>query len=274
MRSKPGYDLMMQAFSGAMSITGYEDGPPVRIGVSYIDMAAGIATYSAAMTALFARERSGKGTWVQTSLLETAVSILGYHAVSWLQAGVSPRKEGCHAGNLSPYQPFACSDGYVIVGATNNQVFRKLCGILGRPDLMADTRFASNALRVQHRAELNQHLGPIFASRTVDEWVAILDSNELPNSAVQTIDQVLTHPQVLANDMVVEATNWAGKTVKLVGVPFKYSGFPGPSRRAAPLLGADTETILRDILNYDDGKIHDLLPSDSNAPVHSENLTA
>jgi crotonobetainyl-CoA:carnitine CoA-transferase CaiB-like acyl-CoA transferase len=257
---KPGYDLMMQAFSGAMSLTGYQDGPPVRIGVSYVDMASGMTAYAAVVTALLARARSGKGKWVHTSLLETAVSILGYHAVSWLQAGVLPRKEGCHAGNLSPYQPFACKDGgHIIVGATNNEMFRKLCDAVGCGFLADDPRFLSNALRVDHRQELNQYLEPVFATRTVGEWLETLESNKIPNSPVQTLDQVLSHPQVIANDMVVKAVNWAGKEVSLLGVPFKYPGYPGPSGRAAPLLGADSEEVLRDILRYDEQKIDRLM---------------
>ena len=255
LRNKPGYDLMMQAFSGAMGLTGYEGGDPVRVGVSFIDMAAGITTYAAVVTALMARERTGIGGTARTSLLETGVSILGYHAVSWLQAGIVPRKEGSHAGNLAPYQPFLCTDGYVVAGATNDRVFATLCAILGCGELVADPRFLTNVLRVRNRGALNDVLNPIFAQQAVAHWQALLDANGIPNAPVHTLDQVLTHPQVLANDMVVEATNAQGNAVKLVGLPFKLSAAAGPSPGAAPSLGADTTTILADLLGFSGDEI-------------------
>src|SRR6185503_5954856 len=110
--NKPGYDLMVQAFAGPMSVTGYEEGPPVRTGVSFVDMATGMSAYGAIASALYARERTGRGNWVRASLLETAVSILGYHGIAWLQAGVMPRKEGSGGANQAPYQAFHCSDGF------------------------------------------------------------------------------------------------------------------------------------------------------------------
>lgn len=255
LRNKPGYDLMMQAFSGAMATTGYEGGDPVRIGVSFIDMAAGITAYGSIVTGLLARARSGQGCWVRTSLLETGVSILGYHGVSWLQAGILPRKEGCHAGNLSPYQPFLCSDGYLVAGATNDRVFEKFCEVLGCTDLARDSRFATNALRVKNRSALNAAIIPIFATKTVKEWADKLDAQGIPTSPMHTLDQVLSHPQVLANDMVVEAITAEGKTVKLLGTPFKISNGQGASRRAAPQLGADTEAVLRDVLGFGESEI-------------------
>ncbi len=183
LRDKPGYDLMMQAFSGAMGMTGYPEQGPVRIGVSFIDMATGMAAYGAVLTALYQRQQTGMGTCVRISLLETAVALLGHHGANWYQAGVLSPKQGSAAGNLSPYQAFACSDGHLVAGATNDRVFGKFCEVLGCAQLLADPRFATNALRVVHRAALNDVLYPIFASRSVAQWARALDAQGGPDGA-------------------------------------------------------------------------------------------
>ena len=138
LRNKPGYDLMVQAFSGTMSTTGFEGGPPVRSGVSFIDMATGIAAYGAILAALFARERTGRGAWVHGSLLETAVSLLGYHAISWLQGGKLPVKQGSGSSSSVPYQAFQCKDGYMLLGAPNDAAWARLCEALEDPALASD----------------------------------------------------------------------------------------------------------------------------------------
>ncbi|MFO1306062.1 MAG: CoA transferase [Burkholderiales bacterium] len=248
--NKPGYDLMMQAFSGAMGLTGYPGQGPVRIGVSFIDMATGIAAYGAILTALFERERTGKGTSVRLSLLETAVALLGHHAANWFQAGVLSPPLGSAAGNLSPYQAFECSDGYLVVGATNDRVFAKLCEALGCSEALTDSRFATNALRVTHRTALNEILFPRFATASVAHWADQLEAAGVPASPVNSVDQVMAHPQVMANDMIVEVDTSDGATARYAGTPFKIEGHDGPSRRAAPHKGADTSYILGDVLGF------------------------
>ena len=151
LRNKPGYDLMVQAFSGTMSTTGFEGGPPVRSGVSFIDMATGIAAYGAIVSALFARERTGKGAWVHGSLLETAVSLLGYHAISWLQGGKLPVKQGSGSASSVPYQAFQCKDGFMLLGAPNDAAWGRFCAALDDPALAADARFSSIRRRVENR---------------------------------------------------------------------------------------------------------------------------
>ena len=202
LRNKPGYDLMVQAFSGSMSVTGYEDGPPVRTGVSYIDMATGMSAYSGIMTALYARTTTGAGTWVRASLLETAVSLMGYHAVAWLQDGIMPVKQGSGGANQAPYQAFRCQDGFILVGAPNNPAWLRLCGALGDEALANDPRFATNVSRVKHKAALVSLLEAHFARHRSAHWTEVLEAAGVAVSPIQTIDQVLTHPQVLANDMV------------------------------------------------------------------------
>lgn len=248
--NKPGYDLMMQAFSGAMGLTGYPGQGPVRIGVSFIDMATGMAAYGAVITGLLARERTGQGTCVRLSLLETAVALLGHHGANWFQAGMLSPPLGSAAGNLSPYQAFACTDGYLVVGATNDRVFAKLCETLGCREALTDPRFASNALRVTHRDALNEHLMPRFATASVAQWAQRLDDAGVPTSPVNAVDQIMEHPQVAANDMIAEVDFPDGTTARYVGTPFKIDGHEGPSRRAAPHRGADTAHVLRDVLGF------------------------
>ncbi len=249
MRNKPGYDLMMQAFSGIMSTTGVEDGPPVRAGASFIDLSTGMLAYGGIMTALYDRKQGGGGRWVRVSLLETAISLLGYHAVAWLQAGTLPRKEGSGVWHLVPYQAFECSDGYMLVGATNDIAWRRFCDALDRNDLAADERFKTNEQRLQHRKVLVDLLHDIFATHTVEHWVARFDAKGVAASPLHTIAQAMAHPQVLANDMVVQAANPDGSTQPLLGAPFKLSGAQGYSTQAAPHLGADTDAVLQS-LNY------------------------
>lgn len=247
LRDKAGYDLMVQAFSGSMSVTGYDDGPPVRTGVSYIDMATGISAYGGILTALYDRERTGAGSWVRASLLETAVSLMGYHAVAWLQKGVIPVKQGSGGANQAPYQAFRCQDGYILVGAPNNAAWQRLCDALQDEALASDARFATNASRVEHKAVLVSLLEAHFLRQSSAHWIEKLEAAGVAVSPIQTIDQVLTHKQVLANDMVVEAVAADGTSRPLVGMPFKVGHAPHPPMRSAQDLGADTDEILQEL---------------------------
>ncbi|MBN8928192.1 MAG: CoA transferase [Rhodospirillales bacterium] len=250
MAERPGYDLMMQAFAGAMSMTGLEGEPPVRTGLSFIDMATGLAAYGAVLTALMARATTGRGTVVRTSLLETGISLLGYHAVAWLAAGVMPKREGSGVWHLVPYQAFRCADEYVLVGAPNEAAWQRLCAALDLPALAADPRFTTNADRVTHRDALIPLLSARFAEREAAHWVARLEAHRVAVSPINRIDQVLTHPQVLANDMVVQAGD-----ARLVGTPFKLAEGGGVAADPPASLGRDADAILRDELGLDDAAI-------------------
>lgn len=255
LRNNAGYDLMMQAFSGIMSITGFEDGQPVRVGASVIDMTTGMLAYGGITTALLNRARNGDGGWVRVSLLETAISLLGYHAVAWLQAGLLPRKEGSGILHLVPYQAFQCRDGYLLAGATNDAAWRRFCAALGRDDLARDERFSTNASRLENRDVLVPLLQQIFAGNTIAHWIDRFGAKGVAVAPLQSLDQVMQHPQVLANDMVVQAKTAEGAHVPVLGAPFKFSGSAGTASRAAPQLGADTDQVLRHELGLGDADI-------------------
>lgn len=252
---KRGYDLMVQAFGGAMSTTGIVGGPPVRCGVSFIDMSTGISCYSGVVTALLGRERTGLGTWVRGSLLETAVSLLGYHAVAWMATGTLPEPQGSGSWHLVPYQAFRCADGFMLAGAPNDGAWRRFCDALEWPELALDPRFQGNAARVEQRDTLVPMLEERFARQPVAYWVERFEAKSVACSPLQTVDQVMTHEQVLANALRIQAVDADGTMRDLVGTPFKLAEGGGTAATAAPRLGADTDAILAERLGLSADRI-------------------
>lgn len=244
----PGYDTLAQAFSGIMSITGEADGMGVRAGVSFVDMATGVYAYSGVLTALEHRRKTGHGTVVRVSLLETAISMLGYHAVGWLEAGALPFKQGSGIWHLVPYQSFKCQDGEILTGALNDHTWTNLCTALSLHDFAQSAALRSNEGRVQNRQQIVQALQDLFLTRPVDHWVAVLEQHRVPVTVVNTIDKSLAHPQVVDNEMVIELQKAGGTRVRLLRTPFSLDDAHCRSDVAPPALGQHSEAILRDEL--------------------------
>ncbi len=253
---KPGFDVMLTAFSGIMSLTGEKDRPPVRPGISAIDMSTGMLAFGAAMTALYARASgAAKGQRVDLSLLETAVSLLGYHGLNYLMAGVVGGRAGADFTGLVPYGRYRAKDGDLMIATPSPATWQRPCEVLDMHALARDPRFASNDGRVAHEPEFRAAFEQVLSAYTVREVTEILDRAGLANSPVQSVDQALTHQQVLANELVVETSSSDGTKRRLLGLPFKLSGTPGEIGPAAPELGEHTADILRRHLGYGDAEI-------------------
>jgi crotonobetainyl-CoA:carnitine CoA-transferase CaiB-like acyl-CoA transferase len=253
-KDKAGYEALMQAFSGVMSITGEPAGPPVRCGVSFLDLSTGMMAAYGVMTALFHRERTGIGQKIEVSLFETALSLMSYHAVGYLLEGNVPQRQGSGHPMIVPYQVFQTEDGEMFIVGSNQRLWTRLCQALRREDLLQDRRFASNMERVNHRhllVPVLQGETQKYPTRVLNE---MLDQAGVPCAPVNTLDDVLTDPQTLARDMVVDIPHPLIPDLKLLGLPIKLSTSPGDVRLPPPLKGQHTEEVLND-LGYNEADI-------------------
>jgi crotonobetainyl-CoA:carnitine CoA-transferase CaiB-like acyl-CoA transferase len=241
LRDKPGYDPMMQAYSGLMSLLGEDGRPPVRVSVSIVDMAAGMWSVIGILAALQERGRTGKGGIVDASLYETALAWMTIPLAGYLADGRIPERHGSGVDMIVPYQAFAAADGDMMVAAGNDNLFRRLCVALDRPDLAEDERFRSNPDRVVHRAELVPILAAIFRAKPVAHWADLLEGNGIPNGPLHTLDQVVADPQTAALGMIQRR---AGSELGLVGLPLSFDGSRPPFAKGAPALGEDNDAKL------------------------------
>ena len=253
---KPGYDLMLQAFSGMMAMTGERDGGPVRAGASFIDMATGLLAFSGIASALYARQ-AGKagGQHIRVSLMETAIALLGYHVPAYTLGGKVPPRDGSGVWHIVPYQAFTTEDGHVLAGATNDAAWQRLCAAIGATELAADPALATTELRIENRDKVISALSAIFATRPTAVWVEALETANVPCAPVNDLVQTLAHPQVAAMKMVLEVATRGGDSLSLVGVPLNLSTTPAVPGGAPPLLGEHTDAILKDDLDLDASQI-------------------
>lgn len=254
----PGYDLIVQAWGGLMSITGAPDGEPVKVGVAIIDLVAGLMLGKAITAALFAREKVGVGQRIDTSLLEAEVASLINVGSNYLVGGTVPARWGNAHPNIVPYQNFKTADGYLVIGVASEVIWERFCTAVGRADLSHDPRFANNAKRVENRAELIALLSAIFVQRDNDTWFKLLTEAEVPCAPVQTIDQVFQAPQVLHRDMLMEVDHPTAGRVRMAGIPVKFSLTPATVRRPPPLLGEHSENVLKNWLGMSADAIDEL----------------
>ncbi len=232
-----GFDLVIQAMSGLMSVTGPKDGPPHRIPLAISDVGAGLYLTVGVLAALQERNTSGEGQWVETSLLEATVSLGVYEAANFFANGKRPEKLGQQHRGSAPYQVLQTSDGWLTIGAAQQNFFRALCGLIGRPELPDDPRFLTNALRVKNNDAIIDILQGYIGKKTTAQWMVELEAAGIPAGPVLHHDEVFADPQILARGMVAEVQHAKAGKQKTLGIPIKMSRTPPQMRRAAPTLG-------------------------------------
>ena len=241
---KPGMDLIIQATGGLMGHTGEIDGPPIKSAPPVADITTGIYAAYGIVAALFERARSGEGQKVEVAMLDAVISLFSDIAANVLTEGKKYGKFGSGHPDLVPYQAFPASDGYFIVACLTNAFYNRLCAALGRDDLLQDARFATNRERIKHRTEIVSILTDIFRTRERDHWIALCEEHDIPACRVNMMEDVLAHPQVAANEVVVERPDRHGVPLRTVGPPVKLSRTATSFDRLAPELGEHTDEVL------------------------------
>ncbi|WP_374275334.1 CaiB/BaiF CoA transferase family protein [Brevundimonas sp.] len=248
-----GYDYMIQAMGGLMSITGQPDGAegaePMKVGVAVADLFTGLYASNAILAALLHARATGQGQHIDMALFDVQAAMLANQATNLFVSGVAPTRMGNAHPNLAPYQPYPCSDGMVVIAVGNDSQFRALARALDAESLGADPRFLTNAMRVQHRAELAEALSSRTQALTIDQLLARLEAAGVPCGPVNTVDRVFEEPQARARGLVVEQGRAdLGHPVRTVASPIRMSETPAAYRSAPPALGQDTDAVLGDLL--------------------------
>ena len=245
-RAEPGYDAMIQAEGGLMSITGAASGPPFRVGVAIGDIATGMFAVQGILAALLARARTGAGQRVDVAMLDAVTALLSYQASSAFATGVTPVRMGNRHPSIAPYDTFAAADGEFVLSVGNDDQFRRLAAVLGRDSLAEDLRYRTNADRVANAAALRADLSMVLAEwRRADVLVALKEAG-VPAGAVRTITEALADPQLAARDMVIPLEHVSAGVIQVLGTPLKLSGTPPAIRLPPPALGQHTDAILGD----------------------------
>lgn len=248
-----GYDFLVQAMGGIMSITGDPDGDPMKVGVGISDLMCGMYAVVGILAALRHRDASGEGQFFEVSLYDTQIAWLANAATNYLVSGRTPQRLGNRHSNIAPYQTYRASDGYLVVAVGNNGQFARFCNALGRPDIPVDPRFIDNSARLAHVQEMEREIADILLSESVEHWVATLNAVNVPSGPVADVAQALENPHTHAREMVVEMENPAGgERLRLPGNPLKFEGTPIAYDRPPPRLDADRAAILHEVLELSD----------------------
>jgi formyl-CoA transferase len=255
--SKGGFDLVAQGVSGLMSVTGEPGGPPVKVGVPLTDLGAGLFALSGILAALHYRSRTGRGQYIDTSLVESGVALSIWEASEYFATGGVPQPMGSAHRMTAPYQAVRCADGYMTMAAANDRLFKRLCDLLGHPEWTADADFADDTGRVRNRAKLAALIESVTSQQPRRHWTALFEANGLPCGPINNYQQVFEDPQVLSRGMVVETDHPTLGRIRTLGSPIKMSETPPIAGRRAPLLGEHTREVLREV-GYDDREIERL----------------
>jgi crotonobetainyl-CoA:carnitine CoA-transferase CaiB-like acyl-CoA transferase len=262
----PGYDAVLQAFCGLMSINGHHESGPTRIGIPIVDTAVALSSVIGILLAVAERARSGLGQLVDTSLFETALGLLHPHPANWFASGNTPALTGNSHPNISPYDTFTAAHGEVFIGVVNDGQFKRFCNVINRSELVSDARFGTNRARVENRAMLRAEIEPVLREIDATDLCRRLTEAGVSASRINTVADALQHPHTLARQMVAELPGYKG-----VGIPIKLSRTPGSVRTAPPAFAADTESVLREA-GYD-GEAARALIASGVAPRHPRKKT-
>jgi len=257
-KDAPAVDIIIQAISGYMAITGEPGRPPARVGIPLADLTGGIFSCKAILAALYQRERTGKGCRMETSMFDGMLNLLSYMGTLYLTAGELPTPQGSAHEFSVPWQAFQARDGYVVIATRQESFWRKLCAVLGQPALADDPRFATNPKRLENRAVLVPILEAILCRHPVAEWLARLRTAEVPAAPVNNLDGAFAEPPVAEREMIVEYDHPDVGKVRLPGNPIKMSGVSGTISKPAPRLGEHTDAVLGGILGLSAEEIANL----------------
>ena len=256
-REEPGYDAVMQAEGGLMSITGERDGPPYRLGVAITDIVSGLFAAQGILAALLARATTGRGQRVDIGMLDATAALLTYQAGAYFVTGEVPARMGNRHPTITPYESFETADGDLVIAGGNDDIWRRLCGALDLNGISEDPRFRTNKDRVANRNELRPIFERVLKTRSRAEWVERLKNAGVPCGSVREISEVLADPQIAARKMVAEVDHPTVGRARVIGSPLKLSETPASVRTAPPLLGQHTDAVLTE-LGYDSTAIADL----------------
>jgi len=260
--SRPGYDLIVQGESGVMDLTGFADGPPVKVGNSVADLVSGMAAAHGVTLALLSRARTGKGQKVEIGMLDVMASLLTYQAGLYWNGGGRPARRGNQHPSIVPYEVFQAQDAYMTLGVANNSLFDRMCRAIGREELAKDPRFDSEASRVTNREVLVPLLNSIFSTRPASDWLKRLDEAGVPAGRIKTVAEVCDSEHLRARGMFVSLNHPKAGAVTAMGVPIRLWDTPGAAQAPAPLLGQHTDEILTGLLRIPRAKV-DKLRADS-----------
>jgi crotonobetainyl-CoA:carnitine CoA-transferase CaiB-like acyl-CoA transferase len=249
--SRAGYDLVVQAESGIMDITGFEDGPPVKVGTSIADLVAGMSAAHGVSLALLARHRTKRGQKVEISMQDAMAALLTYQAGIYFGTGTRPVRRGNKHPSIVPYEVFKAADAYLTLGVANNSLWERCCAALERPDLMKDPRYATEAARVQNRETLVPLLNEVLGRRSADDWLKRLEEVGVPAGRIRTVAEVCESAHLKARGMIVTLPHPKAAALRVLGVPVRLHATPGKARTAPPLLGQHTERVLGRVLGIE-----------------------
>ncbi len=245
---RAGYDLIIQGESGLMDLTGFPDGPPVKVGTSIADLVSGIMGAHGVALALLARARTRRGQKVEVAMLDVMASLLTYQAGIYFATGQRPTRRGNQHPSIVPYEVFQARDAYLTIGAANDALWERCCAALGRPELARDPRFDTVARRVANREVLVPLLNRILGERPAADWLRILEEAGVPAGRIKTVAEVCESDHLRARDMIVDLPHPAAGTVRVMGVPVRLHATPGEAATPPPVLGQHTTEILMRLL--------------------------